>query len=85
MEGFIHTASVVPTRPNGTAVEDLRNAILRLEERKRLVLCLHRMEGLTLDQIAVVMDEPEEEIAALFYWAHVETGACADLLEACAA
>lgn len=53
---------------------DLRDAILRLEESRRLVYCLVYLEQLTLEEIAVVLERPEDEVAALFYWAHVDLG-----------
>lgn len=66
----------VPVQFGHRTVADLSDAILQLDERMRLVLSLHRVEGLSLEEIAVVLEEPEDLVAEIFYWAYVGVGAC---------
>lgn len=50
--------------------------VTRLPEDQRLVLALFFHEGLSLDEIAAVLEHPEEEVAATFYWGHANLGLC---------
>lgn len=55
--------------------DDLRIKIARLPVDQRLVFTLVYLEELSLSQVAEVIDEPEDDVAALFYWAHAGIGA----------
>lgn len=52
----------------------LTRAIERLPEEQRLVLALFHFERLSLDEVAMVLDESEDEVAARLYLAYVEVG-----------
>jgi hypothetical protein len=53
----------------------------RLPFMQRTVAQLFYYERLTLDEIAHVLEVSEPEVAALFYFAHVNVGVCAALGE----
>jgi DNA-directed RNA polymerase specialized sigma24 family protein len=42
------------------------SAFAELEEEHRIVLCLHYLERLSLEQIAVVLDDTEEKVRAVY-------------------
>lgn len=52
----------------------LSRAILRLPEEQRLVLTLFHFERLPLEEVALVLDTSEDEVAALLYLAYVGVG-----------
>ena len=64
-----------PTETEAQIEASLRERIARLPVAQRLVYTLYYFEELSLDQISLVVDEPEDEVAALFYWAHANIGA----------
>lgn len=63
-----------PTETEAQIEESLRERIARLPVAQRLIYILYYFEELSLAQIAQVVDEPEDEVAALFYWAHANIG-----------
>lgn len=67
---------MLPPALSATRHTQLMFEITRLEEDQRLVLVLFYQEGLSLDQISVVLDVPEDEVAATFYWGHANLGLC---------
>ena len=64
-----------PAETSAQIDDDVREKIARLPVEQRLVFTLVYFEDLTLTQVAEVIDEPEDEVAALFYWAHAGIGA----------
>lgn len=63
-----------PTETEAQITDSLRERIARLPVAQRLIYTLYYFEDLTLPQISQVVDEPEDEVAQLFYWAHANLG-----------
>ena len=74
-----------PAETSAQIDDDLRFKIARLPVDQRLVFTLVYLEDLTLSQVAEVIYEPEDEVAALFYWAHAGVGAVPELTTGAAA
>ena len=51
-------------------VNGYTRAIMRLPEEQRLICCLFYVEGISLDEIASLLDRPEPGVAETFYLAH---------------
>lgn len=64
-----------PAEAEAQIDDGLRYRIARLPVEQRLVYTLFYFEELSLEQIAGVIDEPEDHVAELFYWAHANIGA----------
>lgn len=63
-----------PAETEAQIDDSLRARIARLPTAQRLIYTLYYFEELSLAQIAQVVDEPEDEVACLFYWAHANIG-----------
>lgn len=63
-----------PAETSAQIDDTLREKIARLPVDQRLVFTLVYFEELTLTEVAEVIDEPEDEVASLFYWAHAGIG-----------
>lgn len=68
-----------PSETEAQINQALRESIARLPASQRLVYTLYYFEELTLEQIATIVDLPEDEVAADFYWAHANIGAVPQL------
>ena len=71
----MHHIGFTPRPASREVIEDLGYEIARLPDDLRLVLNLFYFEQLRLDQIAEVLQEIPDDVAAKFYWAHVYIGA----------
>jgi DNA-directed RNA polymerase specialized sigma24 family protein len=61
------TASKKAGPARGTdPVVRITTAFAELEEEHRIVLCLHYLEKLSLEQIAQVLDDTEESVRAVY-------------------
>jgi DNA-directed RNA polymerase specialized sigma24 family protein len=76
---------MLPPGPSADPLSRMMYDIVQLPEDERLVVSLFYHENLSLDGIAVVLNVPEDEVAALFYWGHARLGLCAmpELVGAC--
>lgn len=68
------TADLSPTAPVAPPHARLRQAIVALPEDQRLVLTLFHFERLSLEEVAMVLDETEDEVAAQLYLAYQGAG-----------
>ena len=60
--------------PASVRFEDLRSSIAQLDEEDRLVVALFYEERLSLDQIGEVLGASTDDVAAVFFRAHVGVG-----------
>ena len=54
----------------------LGRAIAMLDSERRVILALFYVERLTLDEIAIVLERSEDQVAEMFYRAMEGVGAC---------
>lgn len=64
-----------PSETEAQIDQALRESIARLPASQRLVYTLYYFEELSLEQIAMIVDQPEDRVAIDFYWAHANIGA----------
>jgi DNA-directed RNA polymerase specialized sigma24 family protein len=55
---------------------ELGRAIAALDSERRMILALFYVERLNLDEIALVLDTSEDQVAEMFYRAMEGVGAC---------
>ena len=63
-----------PTPRATDPVVRLTTAFAELEEEHRIVLCLHYLERLSLEQIACVLDDTEERVREVYLEAVTRLG-----------
>lgn len=66
----------LPASPSAWDHIQMVQSFSRLPAPQRTILTLYYCENLSLLQIAEVVDRSEDDVAADFYWGHVDSGVC---------